>query len=390
MERKMATILYAILLLVGLGNSLPAQECPFGGTWKLDMESVAKQIPATPDKNAAELEMIAMKTDRLRSVRYILNNTSGVIVNEGIPNVITWKSSRIDNEKFELTNPDGIEKFTVEMKGPDRLVLTAIVERQGSEQKSTFDLVRVSNADQWEPPRPMQIGMNAPPITTQFWLKEPDKKIEFGDGRTYLVEFWATWCAPCIQKMPKLVELQREFGLDQMAVVAVTTESKEAVITFVDRRKVARQSSTGIDISQIANAISIGVDNESSSFNAYMVASGFRAIPTRFIVGKTGQIEWAGVGDEYEDVLRKVLDGSWDRKSFAEKFSGVQRAYLEYPLVQKLLASGKPDDALALITELELHADAQMKATLQMARSRLKSPPNANGQSNQAVNPSRR
>ncbi len=68
--------------------------------------------------------------------------------------------------------------------------------------------------------------MNAPPISAQLWLRQPAKEIELADGRVYLIEFWATWCAPCLQKMPKLVELQREFGLDQLAVVAVTTESR--------------------------------------------------------------------------------------------------------------------------------------------------------------------
>ncbi len=393
MQRKMNAILSAILMLLGFGNSLFAQECPFGGTWKLDMESVAKQMPPISEKNAAQVEMIAMKTERLRSVRYILNNTSGVIVNEGIPNVVSWMTTRIDDASFELTNPDGIEKFTVEIKGRDRLVLTAIVAREGGEQKTTFDLLRVSDVSQWESPRPMEIGMNAPPISAQLWLRQPAREIELADGRVYLIEFWATWCAPCLQKMPKLVELQREFGLDQLAVVAVTTESREAVLTFVDRYRANKdtgKSSIGIDISQMANAIAIGVDDESSSFKSYMVASGFRAVPTRFIVGKTGQIEWAGVGDEYEDVLRKVLVGSWDRKKFAETFAGVQRAYLEYPRVQKLLSSGKPDDALALISELEVLADAQMKATLEMTRARLKNSPGAKEPSNKAVNPSRR
>ncbi len=90
------------------------------------------------------------------------------------------------------------------------------------------------------------------------------------------------------------------------------------------------------------------------------------------------------------DVLRKVLVGSWDRKKFAETFAGVQRAYLEYPRVQKLLSSGKPDDALALISELEVLADAQMKATLEMTRARLRNLLVRKSRRNKAVNPSRR
>ncbi len=68
-----------------------------------------------------------------------------------------------------------------------------------------------------------------------------------------------------------------------------------------------------------------------------MVASGFRAVPTRFIVGKTGQIEWAGVGDEYEDVLRKVLVGSWDRKKFAENVCWCSESVSRIPASAKAL-----------------------------------------------------
>ncbi len=149
MQRKMNAILSAILMLLGFGNSLFAQECPFGGTWKLDMESVAKQMPPISEKKCSRGRDDCDENRTLRSVRYILNNTSGVIVNEGIPNVVSWMTTRIDDATFELTNPDGIEKFTVEIKGRDRLVLTAIVAREGGEQKTTFDLLRVSDVSQW-------------------------------------------------------------------------------------------------------------------------------------------------------------------------------------------------------------------------------------------------
>ncbi len=42
-------------------------------------------------------------------------------------------------------------------------------------------------------------------------------------GKTVLVNFWATWCAPCRKEMPMLSELQTEFGGDTFEVVTIAT-----------------------------------------------------------------------------------------------------------------------------------------------------------------------
>ncbi len=43
------------------------------------------------------------------------------------------------------------------------------------------------------------------------------------EGKHVLVNFWATWCAPCRKEMPMLSELQTEFGGDAFEVVTIAT-----------------------------------------------------------------------------------------------------------------------------------------------------------------------
>ncbi|WP_147126078.1 TlpA family protein disulfide reductase [Shimia ponticola] len=43
------------------------------------------------------------------------------------------------------------------------------------------------------------------------------------EGKFVLLNFWATWCAPCRHEMPMLSELQSEFGGDDFAVVTIAT-----------------------------------------------------------------------------------------------------------------------------------------------------------------------
>ena len=60
------------------------------------------------------------------------------------------------------------------------------------------------------------------------------------EGKVVLLNFWATWCAPCRREMPDLAELQREFGPDGFVVVAVSSDRQgpSVIQPFYDRNGV--------------------------------------------------------------------------------------------------------------------------------------------------------
>jgi thiol-disulfide isomerase/thioredoxin len=64
----------------------------------------------------------------------------------------------------------------------------------------------------------------AEPITTEF--EDVDgNKMSFADtnGQFRLVNFWATWCAPCREEMPALDSLQAEMGGEDFQVMTIAT-----------------------------------------------------------------------------------------------------------------------------------------------------------------------
>lgn len=61
------------------------------------------------------------------------------------------------------------------------------------------------------------------PDTTFIGESDADMGLDAFEGKYVLVNFWATWCAPCREEMPSLSELQAELGGDAFEVVTIAT-----------------------------------------------------------------------------------------------------------------------------------------------------------------------
>lgn len=59
-------------------------------------------------------------------------------------------------------------------------------------------------------------------------------------GKVLVLNFWATWCAPCVQEIPSLNEFQKRFAASGVIVVAVSVDkSAQKYKTFLERIPVA-------------------------------------------------------------------------------------------------------------------------------------------------------
>jgi cytochrome c biogenesis protein CcmG/thiol:disulfide interchange protein DsbE len=70
--------------------------------------------------------------------------------------------------------------------------------------------------------RPPHIGTAAP----EFTVQDADRKVDLQDfrGKILVLNFWATWCAPCVEEMPSLVDLQKKLGPKGIEVVGVSVD----------------------------------------------------------------------------------------------------------------------------------------------------------------------
>ena len=73
--------------------------------------------------------------------------------------------------------------------------------------------------------RPPRIGSNAPDFTVQ----DSDRTVALNQfrGQIVVLNFWATWCPPCVEEMPSLVQMQRRMKAKGVTVVAVSIDVDE-------------------------------------------------------------------------------------------------------------------------------------------------------------------
>jgi len=76
-------------------------------------------------------------------------------------------------------------------------------------------------------------------------IDQLNERIKNGKDSTYVVNFWATWCAPCIKELPHFEKLNAEFKSEKLAVLLVSVDFKSklnsAVIPFVKRKNMKSQ-----------------------------------------------------------------------------------------------------------------------------------------------------
>lgn len=125
-----------------------------------------------------------------------------------------------------------------------------------------------------------------------FVLENPvdGKNIDSNDfqGKALLVTFFATWCPPCLQEIPTLVELQQEFGKKGFSVIALSVDQGGAaeVARLVER--------------QAINYPVVMADAETAEN-----FGGVYGIPVSFLVNKAGHVVKTYTGLVSHTVLAK-------------------------------------------------------------------------------------
>lgn len=84
---------------------------------------------------------------------------------------------------------------------------------------------------------PAETGSGMPTTLPEFSLQDRDgqmRSIRSWPGKSMIVNFWATWCAPCRREIPLLQEIQREHGPQGFQIVGIAVDFREDVLKYAN------------------------------------------------------------------------------------------------------------------------------------------------------------
>jgi thiol-disulfide isomerase/thioredoxin len=113
-------------------------------------------------------------------------------------------------------------------------------------------------------------------------------------GKVVFINFWATWCRPCIEEMPTIIKLQDKLKEENIEFFFASDEELERIETFATKRGM--------------NANFVRVDNPE--------ALGIQALPTTYIFDAKGELVFSEVGfrnwtDETSvEIVKKLISNN--------------------------------------------------------------------------------
>lgn len=133
------------------------------------------------------------------------------------------------------------------------------------------------------------VGKEAPRISVSEWVTADAPQERDFTGRVYVVEFWATWCRPCVENVAHLMELYEKYRPQGLELVGLSADNDAKKVTeFVH--------SKGINYH-------VGIDKGTRDW------FGVRYYPTAAVVNHLGVVVWQGLPwkKDFEKAIVKAL-----------------------------------------------------------------------------------
>ena len=134
-----------------------------------------------------------------------------------------------------------------------------------------------------------EVGMLAPDFSVPQYGSEVPFQLDEYRGKTVILNFWATWCTPCVKELPHFDQIQQKYG-DAVHVVAIhsnlVTEDVEAYL------------------SKYNYSLSFALDDENDVIPLY---GGSMMLPQTVIVDANGIVAYNAVGSLTQEKLEQLL-----------------------------------------------------------------------------------
>jgi thiol-disulfide isomerase/thioredoxin len=205
---------------------------------------------------------------------------------------VNFVIDRAGTVRYAGLNEEGLTKAVADLVEEDASVLPEPKQREG-------EAVAAKGPRPPFPPTSGSVGSamdvrgkRAPDFFVQQWVGVRPSV----EGKVMIIDFWATWCGPCVAAIPHMNELAAEFK-DEVAIIGISDESQSDYAAGLKRRGLEGKIN-----------YNIALDTSSKMANAIQV----RGIPHVIVISSDWVVRWQGhpAAGLTKELIREIVDAN--------------------------------------------------------------------------------
>jgi thiol-disulfide isomerase/thioredoxin len=208
---------------------------------------------------------------------------------------MSYRKSKNSDKALSVLAEARAESFAIPSAGLYRKVMDFVDGSGFSEKKLMQRVESYSSADP------------APEMKFKEWIGHDPIALEYFRGRVVLLDFWATWCGPCISTFPRLRSWYKKYGGDDFIIVGVTQYYGQQ-----DGKKMTPLQELDF-LNEFRAKYKLPYPFAIAESSEAPMKYGISAYPTTILLDRKGVVRYIGIGsgveesENLEDMIKKVI-----------------------------------------------------------------------------------